>query len=582
MTTPAIINVDLTVVRDALERARAQLAPEDHACLEGVVQSLLAVSRLVRERGTTIARLRRMFGLHSSEKLKDVLGGVAPPSSADAGDPPPSPEPTPSECASGTAEPPSTTPPEDDPVAADHDRDGQSERDAAQPDAHPKRKGHGRIGASEYPDARRIRVEHDRFHAGDACPGCAHGKLYCLREPARMVRIIGQAPLAATTWECDRLRCSGCGDVFTARAPAEAQGAKYDETAVAMMGLLRYGTGMPLHRLGRLQHNLKTPVPASTQWEVARDHVGALEPVFDELSRRAAGGRVQYNDDTSMRILALMGKRRSELLEAGQLPDPERTGLFTTAVVSDTDDGHIALFFTGRSHAGENLTAVLAQRDPALPPPIHMCDGLDRNRPRGHAVVESNCLAHGRRHVVDEIDNFPAECRHVLEALGKVFHNEATCCKRALSDDERLALHQRESEPVMAELERWMNAELDEHRIELNSGLGQAFKYLLKRWTQLTLFLRVPGAPLDNNLCERVLKMAIRHRNNSLFYRTERGAEVGDVYMTLIATTELHHENPFDYLVALLVHEADVAVDPSAWLPWTFRATLDRASRAAA
>jgi len=170
----------------------------------------------------------------------------------------------------------------------------------------------------------------------------------------------------------------------------------------------------------------------------------------------------------------------------------------------------------------------------------------------------------------------------VLEALSKVFHNDATCRQKALSDDERLALHQRESGPVMAELERWMNAELDEHRIEPNSGLGQAFGYLLKRWTKLTLFLRVPGAPLDNNLCERVLKMAIRHRNNSLFYRTERGAEVGDVYMTLITTTELHHENPFDYLVALLVHEAEVAADPSEWLPWTFRTTLARASRAAA
>jgi hypothetical protein len=581
MTKPAIIDVDITVVRDVLERARALLSPEDHACLAGVVQSQIELWKLVRERGTTIARLRRLFGLHSSEKLKDVLGDAVPPTSADASDPPPSSETAPGDSASGTAEPPSHTPPDGDGAAAD-DRDDRNERDAAQADAQPKRKGHGRIGASEYPDARRIHVEHDHLHTGDACPGCAHGKLYRLREPARIVRIIGQAPLAATAWECDRLRCSGCGDVFTARAPAEAQKPKYDETAVAMMGLLRYRVGVPLNRLDQLQHHLETPVPASTQWEVVRDHAGALVPVFDELVRRAADGRVQYNDDTSMRILALMGKGRSELLEAGQLPDPERTGLFTTAIVSDTDNGPIALFFTGRNHAGENLTAVLAQRDPALPPPIHMCDGLDRNRPRGHAVVESNCLAHGRRHVVDEIDNFPAECRHVLEALGKVFHNEATCRKQALSDDERLALHQRESGPVMAELERWMNAELDEHRIEPNSGLGGAFLYLLKRWTQLTLFLRVPGAPLDNNLCERVLKMAIRHRNNSLFYRTERGAEIGDVYMTLITTAELHHENPFDYLVALLVHEADVAADPSAWLPWTFRTTLARASRAAA
>jgi hypothetical protein len=349
-----------------------------------------------------------------------------------------------------------------------------------------------------------------------------------------------------------------------------------------MIALLRYGTGVPLHRLDRLQRHLEIPVPASTQWEVVRDRVETFEPVYDELCLRAADGRVQHNDDTSMRVLEFTGKRRDELLEAGQLPDPERTGLFTTAIVSVTATGPIALFFTGRNHAGENFTELLAHRDPALPPPIHMCDGLDRNRPQGHAVVEGNCLAHGRRHVVDEVANFPAECRYALEALGKVFHNEATCRQQALSDEARLAFHQRESAPVMAELEQWIKSELDEHRIEPNSGLGQAFRYLLKRWTRLTLFLRVPGAPLDNNICERVLKMAIRHRNNSLFYRTQRGADVGDVYMTLICTAQLHHENPFEYLVALLVHEADVAADPAAWLPWTFRATLARASHAAA
>lgn len=581
MTKPAIIDIEVTAVRDVLERARALLSHEDHACLASLVETLLELTRLVRERGTTIARLRRLFGLHSSEKLKDVLGGAVP---ANDGEPSPSSEPAPSGGPSGPAESAPQLPPTDDHTAAAPAHDDRNARNAAHADAPPppKRKGHGRLGASEYPNARRIRVEHECFHVGDACPGCAHGTLYGLREPARIVRIFGQAPLAATVWERDQLRCSGCGDVFTARAPAEAQGPKYDETAVATMGLLRYGTGLPLHRLDRLQHNLETPVPASTQWEVVHDHVDALQPVYGELWRRAADGHVQYNDDTSMRILELMGKRRRERLEAGQLPNPERTGLFTTAVVSDTDAGPIALFCTGRNHAGENLTEVLAQRDPAQPPPIHMCDGLDRNRPRGHAVVESNCLAHGRRHVVDEVDNFPAECQHVLEALGKVFHNDSTCREQGLSGDARLAFHRRESGPVMAELERWMKAELDERRVEPNSGLGDAFRYLLKRWTQLTLFLRVPDAPLDNNLCERVLKMAIRHRNNSLFYRTMRGAEVGDVYMTLIATAELHHENPFDYLVALLVHEADVAADPAAWLPWTFRASLDRASRAAA
>jgi transposase len=76
--------------------------------------------------------------------------------------------------------------------------------------------------------------------------------------------------------------------------------------------------------------------------------------------------------------------------------------------------------------------------------------------------------------------------------------------------------------------------------------------------------------------------MAVCHRKNSLFFRSLRGARVGDSYMALIYTAELHHDNPFEYLVALLVNASAVAADPAAWLPWTFRATLARASPAAA
>jgi transposase len=206
-------------------------------------------------------------------------------------------------------------------------------------DAPRTRKGHGRIGAAGYPHARCTRVEHDRAQVGDTCAQCSHGRLYRLREPERIVRITGQPPLAAHTWELDRLRCSGCGGVFTAPAPIAAQGPKYDERAVAILTLLRHRLGTPLHRLDRLQRSLETPVPASTQWEVVRDHVDAVAPVHEELRRRAASGRVLHNDDTSVRILELMGKRRAELVARGELPDPDRTGLFTTGIVSITADG---------------------------------------------------------------------------------------------------------------------------------------------------------------------------------------------------------------------------------------------------
>jgi hypothetical protein len=256
------------------------------------------------------------------------------------------------------------------------------------------------------------------------------------------------------------------------------------------------------------------------------------------------------------------------------LPDPERTGLFTTAVLSLGGGRALALFFTGRKHAGENLTDLLRQRAVELEPPILMCDALERNVPKGHRVVESNCASHARRRFVDQAVNFPHECRYLLETYGKVFQIDELCRTEGLSELERLRRHQRESGPLMQELKSWMEAGLAEKRIEPNSGLGEAIRYMLDRWDKFTLFLRLPGAPLHNNVVERTLKMAIRHRNNSLFYRSERGALVGDIYMTILYTAELQGENPFHYLTELMRHERAVTEDPAAWLPWTYRDTL--------
>jgi len=504
--------------------------------------------------------VRRFLGVTSSEKTADVLGrSGAAAGGAQATTPPADPAPAPAAAAAGnTASAP-----------------GAAEKEPPPVKEKPKAKGHGRVPVSAYPDAQCIPVVHDNLRPGDLCRLCGRGRLYELPAPAQILRIVGQPPLAAVCWNCQRLRCSGCGHVFTARAPEVAQGPKYAETAVSMMALLRYGTGLPLHRLDHLERDLATPVPASTQWDVVNERVGDMRPVFAELRRQAAQGQVLHNDDSYARILAFMGKRRAALLAQGELPDPERTGIFTTAIVSIVEDKPIALFFTGRKHAGENLTSLLGLRAAGRAAPLLMSDALDRNVPKGHAVVEANCLAHGRRHVVDEVANFPAECAHLLVLLGKVFRVDHLCRRHGLSPERRLHVHQRWSGPVMAQLKEWMTAQFAAKRIEPNSGLGQAMNYLLKRWEKFVRFLLVAGAPLDNNICERALKMAIRHRNNSLFYKSQHGANVGDVYMTLIHTAELHRQNPFDYLTALQRHAKAVAERPADWLPWNYRATLE-------
>jgi hypothetical protein len=166
-----------------------------------------------------------------------------------------------------------------------------------------------------------------------------------------------------------------------------------------------------------------------------------------------------------------------------------------------------------------------------------MCDAISWNTshlPEGVQRLLAHCMAHGRRQFVEVAKNFPEECRYVLETLGGIWNHGAMAREQKLSREERLRFHQEHSGPLMQTLHEWMEAQLAERKTEPNSGLGKAIRYMLRHWLPLTLFLREPGAPIDNNLVERILKKAILHRKNSLFYKTLNGARVGDLFMSLI------------------------------------------------
>ena len=220
----------------------------------------------------------------------------------------------------------------------------------------------------------------------------------------------------------------------------------------------------------------------------------------------------------------------------------------------------------------------MTQRAETLGPPIQMCDALSRNLSTELETIVANCPAHGRRQFVEVADRFPDECRQVLEALKVVYRNDAIARKRELSPGARLAFHQAESRPVMDILHAWLERQFEDRLVEPNSSLGSSVTYMLRHWTKLTLFLRQSGAPLDNNLCERALKRAILHRKNSLFYKTAKGALVGDTYMSLIHTCRLCKANPFDYLSELQRHAARVVTRPHEWMPWNYRPAVGDAA----
>ena len=487
------IDVSCEELEALLAEVRPVLGETGYQKLQAAIRTLSYVTELLETREATLERLRRLLCHSSTEKTEKVLKQAG--------------------------------------IETGEKKEKSPGAPRAPKSASP---GHGRNGADAYRGARKIEVPHAYLKVGDQCPDCQRGKVYCVSEPGVLVRIKGQAPIAATVYELEKLRCNLCGDVFTAAAPEGVGEEKYDETAASMIAMLRYGSGFPWNRLEGLQENLGIPLPVATQCEIVKETTVQIQPAMDELIRQAAQGGVVHNDDTAMRILSLDRDAASDADIAA-----ERTGIFTSGIVSVGEGCRIGLFFTGRKHAGENLADVLKQRAAGLEAPIQMCDALSRNLPKlpeKLEIIVGHCLAHARRHFVEVTASFPQECRFVLESLGEVYGYDEVARVQCMSPEQRLHFHQEQSGPVMEKLHTWLSAQFDERKVEPNSGLGAAISYLLKYWDRLTLFLRQPGAPLDNNVCERALKKSILHRKNSLFYKNRNGAHMGDLFMSLIHT----------------------------------------------
>lgn len=547
---PNMMDTSLEELKGLSERLESRrLDEDDYAVVANVVATVMYLKQVYDDKSMSIKRLLNLlFGSVSSEKTDKLLAQL--------------------EAAGKSA-----------------GKSGQKQDKARGKKRKPK--GHGRNGASAYTGAERVQVTLKQLATGDVCPCCPHGKgkVYPSSEgPKRLVRLRGEAPVQAKVWELERLRCNLCGEVFTAEAPEEARREKYDASVAAIIALLKYGCGFPFYRLAQLQSNFGVPLAASTQWEIVSEAASQLQPVFDELRRQAANGKLLHNDDTSMRVLELMKENRQHATRGD--PDElvgqdngkqnqkqnkkKRTGMFTTGIVSVTEEHEIAIFNTGREHAGESLAELLKERTSAQPP-LQMCDALSRNIPKEFETILGNCLTHARRYFVKVVEAFPEQCLFVIKILRDVYKHDEKTREQNMSPEKRLDYHQEHSGPLMKKLHEWLELQFSDKLVEPNSSLGQAISYMLNHWSKLTLFLRVPGAPLDNNICERILKQAILHRKNALFYKTLNGAAVGDLFMSFIHTCRLPRVNALDYLTELLRHHEQAALEPNRWMPWNYK-----------
>ena len=180
-----------------------------------------------------------------------------------------------------------------------------------------------------------------------------------------------------------------------------------------------------------------------------------------------------------------------------------------------------------------------------------MSDALATNKITAKEVLTTLSLLHARRGFFNLSEYAQKEADYVLDLIHKVYQIEREAKEKNLSQEERLDLHQGRSAPLMNKIKKWCEDSFESKKVEPNSSLGKAIKYTLKHWEGLTAFLRIPGAPLDNNILEREIRQSVINRKNWYFYKTEIGAIAGDVILSLIKTCEGNEINTFEYLIWL-------------------------------
>ncbi len=428
-----------------------------------------------------------------------------------------------------------------------------------------KPKGHGRRGANDYPGAKTVVCHHEKYKAGDTCPLCQRGLLLQAISTTR-IQIDGTLPLMGTRYEIENIACTLCPFTTAANPPVDLS-KKYTEKAKAVLAYLHYGMGLPYYRLARMQAMLGIPIAVSTQSDLIASMLGSIHCMFNYLVISAAQSELLYQDDTGVKIQALIKENKDG--------NPARKGMFTSGFIAKGEHT-IVLYFSGRAHAGENFDSIIAHREINKGTIHRMADAISANSKHEADVIALKCNGHAFRRFRSLLSTYPEAALFVLGIYGKVYDNDETCKMQKMDDQARLAHHQLHSEPLMKTLETWFNRVLSAGEVEPNSVLAAECQYLSNHWEGLTQFLRIAGAPLDNNALEAMLKYMITYRKNSQSFKTVYSADYGSRLISIIVTCMVNNIDAIDYLTQLQLHEHAVWQNPEAWAPWQYQKTLQQ------
>ncbi len=471
------------------------------------LRAIISLDQIIGMKNTTIARLRKIFGKKSEKS------------------------------------PPKT----------DTEKQGKNVSKGRNP-------GQGNNGKDDYPLATRIfHSIDDSQRPGKKCIECGKGSLSPYT-PGIFIRVSGAPNLSAVIHETEKSRCNACGAIFEADFDGKDK-VKYDESSKAIIAILHYLASIPFYRLEKIQKMLLTPMPRSVQWKLMEDLANNLIFIWKAIIKFAREGDLFCSDDTGGKILSVMKENKGKSKK-------DRTKIHTTGIIAKRGKTECILFFTGIKYSGENLDDLLEGRETDKPIAL-MSDALNQNNPKTREdIIRYLCLIHGRRNFIDLEEKFQQEVSFIKGEIALIYKHEKYCKDQNLTDDERLEYHKKFSGPVMDSIHHWCESCFENKLVEPNSSLGKGIKYLLNHWEGLTGFLKYPGALIDNNKLEGHLRVPVLNRKNWLFYKTELGALVGDIILSILKTCEMNKIDPYRYLIYVQENFEEVKKNPERFLPW--------------
>jgi transposase len=418
----------------------------------------------------------------------------------------------------------------------------------------------GKYGFDDYINSSTTVHEDIGVKVGDRCHCCGVGKYYPGKD-RKQIEFSGGPIITAKRHIKKTLRCNCCGDMKMAikrivRWSPEARSAL----------VIHKIYGNPWNRMERIQKLFGTPLAASTMYDQGKIiWEEAAQFIVPVLFNTVAESPLWQTDDTGMKILSVMQANKL-------LPESEQRACHTTVICGLFEEFKVVLYITANRYCRENWGPLLERRksDSKV---IIATDASSQSLPKGDELkraIPAVCLGgHGRRKFKDIEKDYPEECDYFLKLISDLYQKEHAC--KGKSDLERLEYHKKHSTPIIKAIYAKIAELFKNKTVEPNSTLGKAMQYWLNHKEGLTAFLRVAGAPIDNNWAERALRIMAIYRKTSLFFKTMHSALVMNDLFTLVATCEENGINAFMYLNWIQVNWKQVQATPHLFLPWHFK-----------